>query len=438
MKNDDMCLIKTKKKMISDKVINVKIIISFFLSTILFTALNCCTDLSSGPDDQKNQAETTITINSPSSNSQIIEGSNEISYSITKPYSIKFLELYINGNFIKNYPPNSDGAPPKIIFFLDSTYIGQIINLNIIYYDNNGTSKKSDDIVNLLVTINNLPPTPPYNLQLINFGDGSINLSWKDSSRYVEKYEIWRKIGTGNPYLLHLEVAGNSNNVNDYGLDQNQIFYYKVRGVKAKGSSSFSSEVNSEGVFTSGNLEPPTQLVAAATGMWIVQLHWKDNSDNENFFAVERRGEYSNFTRIATISRNTIAYKDSGNGLFAGGKFYYRIKSFSNSDSAISNITSTQTFLYNFSAPANLSGTYNSTAKVIQLNWVKTDERTAFFDIERKSDNSGFQLLKRINAASITYLDFDILNNKVYTYRVRGYDLTYFSAYSNELLISTN
>lgn len=433
-----MYVIKNKNRKLSNKFLKAKTISSFFLLTILFTAFNSCTDLSSGPDNQNNPTEITILINSPSSNSQIIEGSNEISYSLTKPYSIKFLELYINGNFFRNYPPNFDGTPPKIVFYLDSTYVGRKINLNVIYYDNNETSNKSNDIIDLLVVINDLPPTPPYNLQILNFGDGSINLSWKDSSRHVEKYEIWRKTGTGNPYVLHLEVAGNSNNVNDYGLDQNQIYYYKIRGVKAKGSSPFSSEVNSEGVFTSGNLEPPTQLVAAATGMWIVQLQWKDNSDNENFFAVERRGEYSNFTRVATLSRNTITFRDSGNGLFAGGKFYYRIKSFSNSDSAISNISSTQTFLYDFSAPANLTGTYNSTAKVIQLNWVKTDERTDFFDIEKKSDDSGFQLLKRINAASVTYLDFDILTNKTYTYRVRSYDLTYFSAYSNEIIILTN
>jgi hypothetical protein len=438
MKSDNLHLNDINKKVMPYKSTYIKIVISFFLSIVLFIAINSCADLSSGPDEQNNQTETTITINAPSSNSQITEGSNEVSYSLTKPYSIKFLELYVDGNFIKNYPPNSDGTQPKIIFSLDSSFVGRKINLNIIYYDNNGSSKKSNEIVNLLVTINDLPPTPPYNLQIINFRDGSINLSWKDSSRYIEKYEIWRKIGSGNPYVLHLEVAGNSNNVNDNGLDQNLIYFYKIRGVKTKGSSPFSSEVNSEGVFTSGNLEPPTQLIATPIGMWTVQLQWKDNSDNENFFAVERRGEYSNFARVATLSKNTSAYKDSGNGLFAGGKFYYRIKSFSNSDSAISNTSSVQTFLYNFSAPNNLTGTYNSTAKVIQLNWTKIDDRTVFFDIEKKSVDVDFQLLKRINAASITYLDFDIITNKIYTYRVRGYDLTYFSAYSNELIILTN
>lgn len=438
MKNDGLLLKVYNNKMILEMLQYIKIITSFFLSIIIFIVFNSCTDLSSGPDEQNNQTETTITINTPASNSQISEGNNVVNYFLTKPYSIKFFELYIDGNFIKNYPPNSDGTPPKIIFFLDSTYVGKRINLNIIYYDNNGTSKKSNEIVNLLVTINDLPPSPPYNLQIINFRDGTINLSWKDSSRYVEKYEIWRKIGSDNPYVLHLEVAGNNNNVNDYGLDQNLIYYYKIKGVKTKGSSLFSIEVNSEGVFTSGNLEPPTQLITTPIGMWTVQLQWKDNSDNENFFAVERRSEYSNFTRVATLSRNTIAYKDSGNGLFAGGKFYYRIKSFSNSDSAISNITSAQTFLYNFLAPKSLTGNYNSTAKVIQLNWLKSDDRTVYFDIERKSDGDGFQLLKRINAVSVTYLDFDISANKTYTYRVRGYDLTYLSDYSNELIISTN
>ncbi len=39
--------------------------------------------------------------------------------------------------------------------------------------------------------------------------------------------------------------------------------------------------------------------------------------------------------------------------------------------------------------------------------------------------------------AAIFILDFNITNDQVYTYRIRGYDLNTFSDYSNEVTIST-
>lgn len=54
-----------------------------------------------------------------------MEGSNEIVYSISQPYSIKFLELYIDGIFVRNIPPNSNGSAPMIIIQLDSIEIGK-------------------------------------------------------------------------------------------------------------------------------------------------------------------------------------------------------------------------------------------------------------------------------------------------------------------------
>ncbi|MCK7528311.1 MAG: hypothetical protein MZV64_67445 [Ignavibacteriales bacterium] len=87
-----------------------------------------------------------------------MEGNNEIIYSIAQPYSIKFIELYVNGTFIKNIPPNSNGTAPSISIQLDSTYIGQKLNLYLIYYDTDGTSQKSNTVTEVLVTNDNRVP----------------------------------------------------------------------------------------------------------------------------------------------------------------------------------------------------------------------------------------------------------------------------------------
>lgn len=415
------------------KSLNKRERIFLFLITVLIFISQSCADLSSDP----NSSDSKIQISSPSNNGTLMAGNNEIIYSIAQPYSIKFLELYINGAFIKNIPPNSNGTAPSINIQLDSTYIGQKLNLYLIYYDTDGTSQKSNLVADVLVTNDNRIPFKPYNLALLKFNNGSINISWKDSSRYIEKYELWRKVNLDGEYLLHQELSGKAYNTNDDNLDTSKIYFYKVRGYKSSGYSDFSDEINTAGIISSGNLLPPTNLSASVSGNSSVILNWEDNSDNENYFAVQRSPEGGVFSRIAAITKNSTTYLDSGNGTIVGSTYFYRIVAYSDEDSAISNTVSVKITSGILLPPTNLSATYNSLVRVIQLNWESSDNNILYFDIERKTELSDFTLIRRIDSSNNLYLDFSVEPNKVYTYRIRGYDSNRFSGYSNEVTIPT-
>ena len=415
------------------KSLNKKGRIFLVLITVLIFISQSCADLSSDP----NSSNSKIQISSPSNSGTLMEGNNEIIYSIVQPYSIKFLELYINGTFIKNIPPNSNGTAPSISIQLDSTYIGQKLNLYLIYYDTDGTSQKSNTVNEVLVTNDNRVPFKPYNLALLKFNNASINISWKDSSRYIEKYELWRKINLDGEYLLHQELSGKAYNTNDDNLDTSKIYFYKVRGYKSSGFSSFSDEINTAGIISSGNIFPPTNLTANITGIANVRLNWEDNSDNENYFAVQRSSAGGIFNRIAALTKNSTTYLDSGNGVVVGSTYLYRIVAYSNEDSAISNTISIKITSGILLPPTNLTATYNSSVRVVQLNWNSSDNNILYFDIERKTELSDFTLIRRIDSNNNLYLDFSVEPNKVYTYRVRAYDLNRFSEYSNEVTIPT-
>lgn len=409
---------------------------ALFLSLIF---IQSCADLSLSPDqngDQQN-ANLKINISSPVSNTELSEGVHEIVYSVATPYSMKFIELYINGEFKRNYPPNQDGTAPQIFFNLDTSYIGKTISIYLIYYDKDNTSQKSNTISNLKITIDNQLPFKPYNITLINFNDGSCNISWKDSSRYVETYQIWKKTGTSGEYSLLQEVSGNSNNINDYGLESGIIYFYKVRGKKISGFSPFSSEINSAGLITSGNLFPPSELTAALSGISSVELNWKDNSDNENYFVVERSIDNLKFFNIAVLVRNANSFQDNSNVLLIGSTYFYRIKAYSNTDSAFSITVSLKILSTVLLPPANLTANYNENIGVIELNWNKSDNSTVYFDIEKKIDANNYVFLRRINASRTLFLDFDVSSNHNYKYRIRGYDLNRYSDYSNEVTVST-
>jgi len=347
------------------------------------------------------------------------------------------MELYVNGNFVRNYPPNSDGSQPKIYLQLNDLFIGTSIDYYLIYYDFNETSIKSNNVLDVHVVATVNPPYTPFNLKLINLTSSSVNLSWKDSSILVSNYKIWRKINFDGTYQEYLNVEGNVFNINDENLDPAIMYSYKVKGFNQFGGSEFSDEVNTLGVGSSGDLYPPTNLITTARGTMIVRLSWADNSENENLFAIERRQENEEFLKIGVVDRNIINFADSANGLVAGGKYFYRIKAYSNSDSAWSNESFTQTYWYDIIRPTNLQGIYLGDGKIV-LTWNDDDNTNTIFEVERKVDGEEqFTMIATIPGNQNTYLDENLLTQRSYIYRVRSGDGVYYSDYSNKVTVVT-
>lgn len=409
-----------------------KIILLFVLLQLIVVS---CADWSSSPNSSKETEK--IRITTPLNGDKISEGMINIFYNVTQPYSLKFLELYINNNFVKNIPPKNDGSLPVVNYFFDSSQVNKVFSIYLIFYDNDGRSFKSNTISDLQIVQDNRPPFKPYDVKLISFYNGTCNISWKDSSKYVQQYELWRKTGFDGEYLLHQQLASTFYNINDTGLDTNQIYFYKLRGIKSSGVSEFSSEVNTYGIASTGNLYPATNLNLQLLEDLSVKINWRDNSDNENYFTVERSLDNNLFRPIVFLPPNTVQYIDPAGGLALGTKFYYRIKNYSSTDSAISSVANITLNPVILTPPTNFSGIYNGTIPVIELRWVNNDNRILFFDIERKTENSNFVLLKRINAGNNLYLDFSILTQQNYTYRIRGFDSVRYSDYSNEITVST-
>ena len=409
--------------------------ILFFLNGFFPLFIGCTNLITDSPSDVN--SNTTIEIFSPVNGDSVGIGVTEIEYLISTSASLKFMELYVNGSFMRNYPPNSDGSQPRIYLQLNESVIGTSFDYYLIYYDFNETSVKSDDIsdVQVVATVN--PPYIPFNLSLINVTPSKVNLSWKDSSLLVSNYEIWKKIDFDGTYQKYLNVEGNVFNINDENLDPAILYSYKVKGLNRFGESEFSDEVNTFGVSSSGDLYPPTNLITTARGTMLVRLKWTDNSTNENLFAIERRQENEEFLKIGFVDRNITSFADSINGLVEGGEYYYRIKAFSNSDSAWSNESFTQTYWYNIIRPTNLRGVYLGDTRII-LTWNDDDNTNTIFEVERKVHGEDqFITIATIPGDQNIYLDENLILQQSYMYRVRSGDGVYYSDYSNVVTIGT-
>jgi hypothetical protein len=405
-------------------------------SCIIFFALvsfEGCSDFLSSNDSvgSGSSSDIKVTITKPLTNDSVTYKGEQIVYSLATQTGINFLELYVNDKFVEHYGPENSNAP-VIRFYLDSTYLNSRVSFYLIYYDKNGKSCKSQVVSNLSVTSIPAQPYIPYNFAVTRISDNTINLSWKDSTVGTPYYEIWRKADYDTAFTKHLVSQSNTFNVNDYDVDASHIYYYKIRGLNARGASSFSYILNSMGSTGTLSILPPSELKAYAVNTKVVKLTWKDNSNNENYFRVERRDENTQFKTIGVVDKNITSYTDSLNGLVANHDFYYRIKAISSTDSAWSNEALVHTPEYILSTPT-LQSISNAGSTVIILKWKDNDQRWANFEIARQVDNGAYQIIANVEGNIYTYQDNSITPYHKYAYKVRQNDENYQSEYSQEL-----
>lgn len=175
----------------------------------------------------------------------------------------------------------------------------------------------------------------------------------------------------------------------------------------------------------------PSELSASDESQSSIHLSWKDNSNDEIGFVVERStSEAGPFTPVASLDAGVQNYLDTD--LTLNQPYYYRVKAANQllySDySNLTNFTLTNNIPL---APSDLVAEAISDDK-IKVSWVDNSENEEEFVIETSgfSDN-GFTVLATLGPNVKTYTHEELEPEKTYFYRVKGKRGSDFSSYSN-------
>jgi hypothetical protein len=189
--------------------------------------------------------------------------------------------------------------------------------------------------------------------------------------------------------------------------------------------------VNAGGTVPGG----PTGLAAQALSSTSIVLAWTDTASNEEGFVIERSEDGATFSEVASLPSNTATFTDIG--LTSSRTYFYRVAAYNATGrSAYSETATATTPQTELGAPTNLSAIAVSSVRVT-LSWQDNADAEAGYRIERASGGGAFSQIGTVGANVVTYVDATVKAGKKYSYRVRAYNGSGNSDYSNTASVAT-
>ncbi len=283
---------------------------------------------------------------------------------------------------------------------------------------------------NVASATTNSAPSAPSNLVAVATSSSRIDLTWTDNATNEGGFKVERSTD-GVSFSQIATLAPNTTSYASTNLGASTTYYFRVRAYEGPNHSAYSNVASAT---TDGGPAAPTNLVAVAISSSRINLTWTDNATNEGGFKVERSTDGVNFSQIAVLVPNTIAYASSN--LNASTTYHFRIRAYEGTNySAFSNIASATT-QPTPAAPSNLVAVAASSTR-INLTWTDNATNEAGFKIERSADGVNFTLVGFSSANATSYAATNLNASTTYHFRLRAYDGNNHSAYSNTASATT-
>ena len=270
------------------------------------------------------------------------------------------------------------------------------------------------------------PPIAPGSLAAKPVSTKRIDLTWIDKSNTEESIEIERGLPSSPQTYARIATLGpNATAFSDTGLTQNTKYFYRLRASNSGGQSEYSAAVNATTLPIPPN--EPSRLAATTISSSQIALVWRDNSDNEDGFAIERKiGETGVYIQVALVGAEVRSFTSAT--LNPNTKYYYRVRAYNRGgESAFTKEVSATTLPLRPNAPSLLAATTVSNTR-IDLAWQDNAANEDSFKIERRNGTTGtFALIATVGANANKYSDLGLVSNTVYSYRVYAINLGGFS-----------
>jgi len=280
------------------------------------------------------------------------------------------------------------------------------------------------------------PPKNPSGLASKEITKNSVIMSWIDNSDDEDGFEIEKSKGNDDLFRVIDTIEADVTEFHDYGLFPGSTYYYRIRAFNQIGYSGYSNIIHINTLPLEIPVPPVLESIDILSESY-VKLKWKDYSNNESGFRIERADDSSEFVLIHTTGSNDTVYTDSL--LNPGINYYYRIKSFNNDGfSSYSNVLGVLLEKPELPAAPSYLKAKTKDFNSITLEWTDNSENETGFIIKRAHEHEKeFKIIKTLHINETSFTDKDLESNNIYCYMVNAINNTGESVNSNTAIAST-
>ncbi len=251
--------------------------------------------------------------------------------------------------------------------------------------------------------------------------NATVTISWKNNTSNISSLKVQRKSSEGS----YIDIASLSHHATSY-TDQfvsSATSSYTYRIIAWESENNF--DISKEAVVSMGRPFAPSGLSMTVLSNNTIFLEWKDNSNNETGFKVERKTDSDDYIEIAVLSANKNSHIDYN--LTLGHLYTYRVKAYNPYGDSLgfSNPVSARTDDL-IDAPDSLT-IIPVSATQIDLSWTYPGYRSYNSIVERKKaiiDDDGnegdWEKIASLVSGDTNYSDTSLEPNSKYFYRVRA------------------
>jgi len=262
-----------------------------------------------------------------------------------------------------------------------------------------------------------------------------VDLTWTDNSKNETGFTVMRGLSQAGPWTALNPLPPNTTKYTDpVGNTKVTAYFYQVVAENAVGYSGVpgystltvkgsSSTVMAPLAAVTAAPTAPTNLTAVVQGTQI-QLNWKDNSNNESGFVLQRGVNGGAFADLTTTAANISTYTDVA--VSAGNSYSYRVAAVNGAGtSAFATTAAPAAIGATPAAPTGVTATAVATNKKsaqVTLTWTDAANNETGYDVQLATD-AGFNnnlVTFKVAANAITYTTGNVASSTPFYFRVRA------------------